>query len=726
MAQGKPLIPRLTSRQNFPLGYVGKPPLSIEQIRMTLDVSRMPSGIRVEAKTKLADRSVTWQEAYTDKTLFLKRQYHDTIGPGSYFRFEGHDAETGDDYFVIVGPAKVHSPSSQFFAGVRKMPADYPAAGQSFHDMKEAIEHANRTWGTPIPDAMRYYDSGDLKGIGGKIKKWKEEYGDEHDADSLRKWYESLPKEGAMPTETTKEANTGIEYIYVQSDVYPFFEKVAMATWLRQETGFSWWDIDDLVAGTSRSFEREAETQPSLVSAKDFALNERTKRRTQIAEFYGSEYMEADFYKIWLTHRGDRGTYIVSVGPYCGQKFENAQDKFGVFTWKLNLADPAEIDKKVQSLIKEYAEKFGVELTGEDINVPLADHPMVGEISIKKSGKDKIYGSPEWKRQILDHYGVQPGRGMTKQLRDKARTAIESWKQQLDAAYAESQENGEAFERMQPKPPDINLSRRHYGQQQPTTIYRENIKPEDENMTIVEKVEKYGFDSIREAVDHLTATVMQGAPVGDVPDTTSRDLANARAKENRAKQKAEQSGKPEVHQVRRQRTVKEKPAVEPVKEPSKAPFEAKPQVAPQETGVPDFSGAVNFEGEDDDETLAGSVNLMSKMASELESMGMQKASEGIRSVIKKYGEKADTIRAEAAREIGSQRRDTLEESGMRLVKRIDASDVILAHADDERLPMELWTMRDDFAGYVIEIDGKGYEFVRTWLQPRDSQTAGVL
>lgn len=26
---------------------------------------------------------------------------------------------------------------------------------------------------------------------------------------------------------------------------------------------------------------------------------------------------------------------------------------------------------------------------------------------------------------------------------------------------------------------------------------------------------------------------------------------------------------------------------------------------------------------------------------------------------------------------------------------------------------ELWTMRDDFAGYVIEIGGIGYEFVRS-------------
>ena len=41
--------------------------------------------IETFAKTKLADRPVVWKEAYTKKTLFLKKQYHEVIGPGSYF-----------------------------------------------------------------------------------------------------------------------------------------------------------------------------------------------------------------------------------------------------------------------------------------------------------------------------------------------------------------------------------------------------------------------------------------------------------------------------------------------------------------------------------------------------------------------------------------------------------------------------------------------------------------
>lgn len=60
------------------------------------------------------------------------------------------------------------------------------------------------------------------------------------------------------------------------------------------------------------------------------------------------------------------------------------------------------------------------------------------------------------------------------------------------------------------------------------------------------------------------------------------------------------------------------------------------------------------------------------------------------------------------RKIGSQIRETLEESGMEIHERLNSNEVILV---DEEGKMELWVKRDDFAGYVIEILGKGYEFI---------------
>ncbi len=58
---------------------------------------------------------------------------------------------------------------------------------------------------------------------------------------------------------------------------------------------------------------------------------------------------------------------------------------------------------------------------------------------------------------------------------------------------------------------------------------------------------------------------------------------------------------------------------------------------------------------------------------------------------------------------GSQKRELLSESGMTLVSQ-DEDEAILKDEDGKQ---ELWFQKDDSAGYVIVIDGIGYEFART-------------
>ena len=61
------------------------------------------------------------------------------------------------------------------------------------------------------------------------------------------------------------------------------------------------------------------------------------------------------------------------------------------------------------------------------------------------------------------------------------------------------------------------------------------------------------------------------------------------------------------------------------------------------------------------------------------------------------------------RQCGSQRRETLEEAGVILVGWLPSGDVLIDEMDGE---ISLYTLRDDFAGHVYEIKGKGYEYVR--------------
>ena len=76
------------------------------------------------------------------------------------------------------------------------------------------------------------------------------------------------------------------------------------------------------------------------------------------------------------------------------------------------------------------------------------------------------------------------------------------------------------------------------------------------------------------------------------------------------------------------------------------------------------------------------------------------------------------------RQIGSQRRETLAEAGYELVVMTDNGQTAILF---DGMKLEVWTNRNDYAGYVIEIDGIGFEFVRSALDsdiPDDTHDEG--
>lgn len=127
----------------------------------------------VQARQKLVEKNIKWIEAYTDKTSFLKEQFNDIVGPGSYFRFEGEDVDSTDKYYCILSPANIHKPKAKYFAGVRKLPATYSAGGKYFDSLDGAAKYARETWGVPTPKNLKPYTAAKLFGIADKIEKWK-------------------------------------------------------------------------------------------------------------------------------------------------------------------------------------------------------------------------------------------------------------------------------------------------------------------------------------------------------------------------------------------------------------------------------------------------------------------------------------------------------------------------------------------------------------------------
>lgn len=68
-----------------------------------------------------------------------------------------------------------------------------------------------------------------------------------------------------------------------------------------------------------------------------------------------------------------------------------------------------------------------------------------------------------------------------------------------------------------------------------------------------------------------------------------------------------------------------------------------------------------------------------------------------------------------ARQIGSQYRATPQEEGYSIVDRPDPDTIIFHNFTTNEF--ELWAKRDDFDGFVLEVDGIGYEFIRSGDTP---------
>ncbi len=128
--------------------------------------------IKISAK-RIKDRGIQWEEAYTERTEPLKARYGDTIGQGSFYRWEGHDYTTDSDYYVIVSPAQTKELHKKFFAGIKKLPPKfkrdetktYSPYGEYFNTIKSALSFISERYGVRFPKGQVSYTVDHLKGI---------------------------------------------------------------------------------------------------------------------------------------------------------------------------------------------------------------------------------------------------------------------------------------------------------------------------------------------------------------------------------------------------------------------------------------------------------------------------------------------------------------------------------------------------------------------------------
>ncbi len=120
---------------------------------------------------RIKDRGINWKQQYPQHAGHLKKKFDKIIGPGSYYRWQGHDYTTNSDYFVVIGPAMRKDGSKAYFVGIKKMPPPerrkkiYAPSGKYFVTIMGAISHAIQKWGIRMPPDQTMYDLSNLENI---------------------------------------------------------------------------------------------------------------------------------------------------------------------------------------------------------------------------------------------------------------------------------------------------------------------------------------------------------------------------------------------------------------------------------------------------------------------------------------------------------------------------------------------------------------------------------
>jgi hypothetical protein len=123
-------------------------------------------------RKRIKDRGILWKEDYGEKSIKVKERYQKSIGPGSYYKWEGHDYTTDSDYFIVVGPSVDKFGRKQWFAGIKKLPPKYKRkigiytpTGKYFTSIVSALGHARDMWGINFPKDQEPYTVQNLENV---------------------------------------------------------------------------------------------------------------------------------------------------------------------------------------------------------------------------------------------------------------------------------------------------------------------------------------------------------------------------------------------------------------------------------------------------------------------------------------------------------------------------------------------------------------------------------
>jgi len=366
----------------------------------------------------LVEKNIKWSEAYTDKTQFLKEQFEDVVGPGSYFRFEGVNRDNDDEYYCIIGPANIHKPRAKFFAGVRKLPATYSAGGKYFDSMDGAAEYARTTWGIPIPDDLKPYTSAQLYGIESKINKWKKRREREEEDGGNNTVDKESSSSGNLGNDVMKRFNLS-ERIWLYT-LAAGHRRVVVRDVTRERGGgrapLKYWDFDLINQYMEKGDDRNPEdfgqwapvlqqwddaleADSSLIQLYNAARSQRNGNMNAYRKWYKlrpNEVPEAE--RILIGYDPIDTGEILTVGPYKSEgerhgiehRVEQAHGRFNYFPRSYDRASPEQAASAAAKVLKEYSERFQVPFEEDDVQLVVVQPSGESDSERKYQKRNKI------------------------------------------------------------------------------------------------------------------------------------------------------------------------------------------------------------------------------------------------------------------------------------------------------------------------------------------------
>lgn len=177
------------------------------------------------------------------------------------------------------------------------------------------------------------------------------------------------------------------------------------AQWQPYRGELEWYQLEEVLSGNNEEWNRWVEITPSLANAATKIRHFRDKKMDVFRIRYDLSAQQInDLFYTLIGYAPEYGAYMLSIGPYVGEKEADEQNRFGYFVWRLPSGTQDEITKALGFKIKKYWQEWSEILTPEDFQIVVANET------------DQKRGTEQWKHERKVYNSLDPSDSEGQQL----------------------------------------------------------------------------------------------------------------------------------------------------------------------------------------------------------------------------------------------------------------------------------------------------------------------